>query len=197
MGKEKYVSEVLNFFKKTPVVSSKDIRLIVNKKKTKKSYLYLFIHNLIKSGKIKRITKGFYTIHDDPTFAVFCFKPAYIGLQDSLSIHKLWEQESNVVIITGKKVRNGIRDILDSNVLLRRMKTKYIFGYDLIEYDKFYIPVSDIEKTLIDFVYFKESLDKGVVKEIKKKINLGKIKKYLRFYPKRIRKLVLKLLEST
>lgn len=195
MGKEKYIKTVLNFFEKTPVVTSKDIKLILNKEGIKKSYPYLFIHKLVKSGRIKKITKGFYTIHDDPIFAVFCFKPAYIGLQDSLSFHNLWEQESNVVIITGKKVRNGIRNILGSNVVLKRIKTKYIFGYDLIEYDKFFIPVSDIEKTLIDFVYFKEHLDKDILKEIKKRAYIEKIKKYLRFYPKRIRKIVLKLLE--
>ncbi|MBI4010249.1 MAG: hypothetical protein HY361_03615, partial [Candidatus Aenigmarchaeota archaeon] len=135
MGKEKYVKEILGFFEKTPAVSSKDIKLIINKTSIKKSYLYLFVHKLVKSGKIKRITKGFYTIFDDPTVAVFCFKPAYLGLQDSLSIHNLWEQESNVVVITGKKVRNGIRNILGSNVIIKRIKPKYLFGYELIEYN--------------------------------------------------------------
>lgn len=195
MGEEKYIKDVLNFFERTPIVNYRDIKLIINKAKIKKSYSYLFIHKLIKNGRIRKMTKGFYTIHNDPIFAVFCFKPAYIGLQDSLSIHNLWEQETNVVIITGKKVRNGIRNILDSNVLLRRIKPKYLFGYDLIEYNNFYIPVSDIEKTLIDFAYFKEPLDKEVLKEIKNKIDIRKIKKYLRFYPKRIAKIVLKLLK--
>lgn len=197
MGKEKYVKEVLGFFEKTPVVSSNDIKLIINKTGIKKSYLYLFIHKLVRSGKIKKITKGFYTILDDPTVAVFCFKPAYIGLQDSLSIHNLWEQESNAVVIAGKKVRNGIRNILGSNVIIKRIKPKYLFGYELIEYNNFYIPVSDIEKTLIDFVYFKENLDNDVLDEIKKKANIEKIRKYLKFYPKRIKKTVFKLLEIT
>jgi len=194
MGKEKYIKDALDFFGKTPVASTRDIELIVNKVGIKKSYLHLFIHNLVKSGKIKRITKGFYTIHDDPTVAVFCFRPAYIGLQDSLSIHNLWEQESNAVIITGRKVRNGIRNILGSSVVLKRIKRRYIFGYELVQYDNFYIPVSDVEKTLIDFVYFKEPLDKEVLNAIKKRIRIEKIKGYLKFYPNRIKKTVLKLL---
>ena len=195
MGKEKYIKAALDFFGKTPVASTKDIRLIVNKTGIKKSYLHLFIHNLVKTGKIKRITKGFYTIHEDPMVAVFCFRPAYIGLQDSLSIHDLWEQESNTVIITGRKVRNGIRNILGSNVVLRRIKPKYVFGYELVQYGNFYVPVSDVEKTLIDFVYFKEPLDEAVLDAIKEKISIKKLGRYLKFYPKRIKKTISKLLE--
>ena len=99
------------------------------------------------------------------------------------------------MLFRSKKIRSGNRYVLDSNITVRRIKPKYLFGYELMEYDKFYIPVSDIEKTLIDFVYFKEPLDKIVLKEIGKKISIEKIKKYLKFYPKRIKKIVLKLLD--
>ena len=194
MGKEKYLSQVMEFFKKTPVVTTKDIRLITNKY-GKKSYTHLLIHNLIKSGRIKKVVKGFYTIHDDPTVTIFCFKPAYIGLQDALSLHNLWEQESNVVIITTKKVRSGIRKILDSNVLVHRINPRYLFGFELIKYGKFYVPVSDVEKTLIDFVYFKESLDKKLLKEIKRKVDKKKINKYIKHYPENTRKNVVKLIK--
>jgi predicted transcriptional regulator of viral defense system len=197
MGKEKYLSEVMEFFKKTPVVSTRDIKLIINKNITRKNYTHLLVHNLIKSGRIKKVVKGFYTIHDDPTVAVFCFKPAYIGLQDALSLHNLWEQESNAVIITAKKVRSGIRRILDSNVVVHRINPRYLFGSELIKYGEFYVPVSDVEKTLIDFVYFKEPLDKEVLKEIKRKVDKKKINNYLKRYPERIRKSVLRLLEKS
>ena len=184
----------MEFFKKTPVVTTRDIKLIINKY-GRKNYTYLFIHNLIKNGRIKKVIKGFYTIHEDPIVAVFCFKPAYIGLQDALSLHNLWEQESNIVIITAKKARSGIRRILDSNIIVHRINPKYLFGFELIKYEKFYIPVSDVEKTLIDFVYFKESLDKKVLKEIKRKVDKKKINKYLKYYPENIRKNVVKLIK--
>jgi len=193
MGKEKYLSQVMEFFQKTPIVTTRDIKLIINKH-GKKSYTHLLIHNLIRSGRIKRVVKGFYTIHDDPIVAVFCFKPAYIGLQDALSLHNLWDQESNVVIITAKKVRSGVRQILDSNVLVHMINPRYLFGFELIKYGNFYVPVSDVEKTLIDFVYFKESLSKEVLKEIKKNIDKKKINIYLKRYPENIRKNVLNLI---
>jgi len=194
MGKEKYINEVMEFFKKTPVVSTRDIRLIINKNRTRKNYTHLFVHNSIKSGRIKKVVKGFYTILEDPTVTVFCFKPAYIGLQDALSLHNLWSQESNVVVITVKKVRSGIRRILDSNIIVRRINPRYFFGFELIKYGSFYIPVSDVEKTLIDFVYFKEVLDKEVLNEIKRRVDRKKINKYLKRYPERIRKNVISLL---
>jgi len=78
---------------------------------------------------------------------------------------------------------------------VHRIKPKYLFGFELIKYGKFYVPVSDVEKTLIDFIYFKEFLDKRVLKEIKGKVDKKKINKYLKTYPEIIRKNVVKLIK--
>lgn len=193
MGKKKYVSSVTELFEKTPVVSSRDIMMIVGKPK-ESSYAHLLIHNLIKGKKIKKIIKGYYTIHDDPVVSVFCFKPSYIGLQDALSFHNLWDQESNVVIITSRKVRTGPRKILDSNVILHNIKSKYLFGFELMKYGDFFVPVSDTEKTLIDFVYFGENLDKETLNEIKERIDIEKMNNYLKHYPKITRNRILNIL---
>jgi predicted transcriptional regulator of viral defense system len=191
MAKEKYLKSILEFFKKTPVVSSRDIRMMI--RKSKSGYNHLLVHNMIKAGRIRKIVKGFYTMHDDPTVSVFCFKPSYIGLHDALSIRNLWDQETNVTIITSRKVRTGLRNILGSNVVVHNIKPEYMFGYELVECDDFFIPVSDLEKTLIDFAYFGEHLDKETLKGIKRKIDTIKLKKYLKRYPKRTRDKVLKL----
>ncbi len=194
MGRQKYIKRAMELFEKTPIVTSRDIRMVINASGLKKTYSRLFIHNLIKEGKIRQITKGFYTIHEDPEVAVFCFRPAYIGLQDSLSIHNLWSQEGNVVIITSRKVRNGLREMLGSKVVIRRIDKKYFFGNETLKYGDFYLPVSDIEKTFIDFVHFREPLDGEVVSEIKKRLSLSKLGKYLKKYPIRTRKKAANLL---
>lgn len=189
MGKIIHLNKLKEFFKSTPVFRARDVELVVKNK----SYSYLTLHNLVKRGEIKRITKGWYSLHEDPIVAVFCFKPAYIGLQEALSIHELWEQETNVVIVTTQKVRVGIRKILDSNVILHRIDQKYFFGFDYLKYENFFIPVSDIEKTLIDLIYFNEIPGKEVLKEIKKKMNREKLKKYLKNFSSKFRKRVHKL----
>jgi predicted transcriptional regulator of viral defense system len=180
MGKVKYLPEIMELFKKTPVVTTRDIKLYLKQK----GYSYLLLSNLVKQGKIKRITKGFFTIHDDPLTSVFCFRPAYVGLQEALSIHNLWEQETNVVIVTTRKVRIGIHEIFGSNVLVHRINPKYFFGFTLLKYGEFFIPVSDVEKTLLDFIYFKQPLSKGTISEIKKNLDANKLKKYLKVYPR-------------
>jgi len=159
----------------------------------KKEYSYLLISNLIKSKEIKRIIKGFYTIHDDTIVSVFCFRPSYIGMQEALSIYNLWEQETNVVIVTTKKVKKSRIEVFENNVILHRIKPKYMFGFDIIKYGNFYVPVSDIEKTLIDLIYFNEVPDKKLLKKIKKRIDKKKLKKYLQIYPEKIRKRILLL----
>ena len=187
MGKEKYLNDVKNLFKKSPVVNIQSIQRII-----RKSYAKQLIRNLAIKGKIKRLAKGCYTVHDDPSLAVFCFKPAYLGLQDGLSFHNLWEQETIPVIVTAAKVRQGIRKVLDTNILVRRIDRKYLFGFDYCHYSNdLYLPYSDIEKTLIDMVYFRQKMTKETIQEIKKRIDRKKLDSYLKRYPEKIRKKVI------
>lgn len=182
MGKIKYIKDVREFFKKSPVVSISSLKKFIEKKD--KRYIHLLINHLIKKQEIRQITKGFYTTHEDPSLIVFCFKPAYLGLQDALSIHNLWEQETVPVVITARKIRQGTRKVFGNNILLRRLDKKYFFGIEYIKQGDFYFPCSDIEKTFIDILYFKESLDEETLKEIRKRIDRKKLEKYLERYPK-------------
>jgi len=74
---------------------------------------------------------------------------------------------------------------------LKRVPGKYMFGYEYYKYPlenrEIYIPYSDIEKTFIDMIYFKQPLDKEVILEFRKKINKKKLLDYLKRYPKRFR----------
>ena len=65
----------------------------------------------------------------------------------------------------------------------------------LVDWTKIEIPVSDIEKTLIDLVYYKENISKDVILEIKKKIDLIKLNEYLEKYPITIKNKVLDLIK--
>jgi predicted transcriptional regulator of viral defense system len=191
MGRIVHIKKLREFIKSVPVFRVIDIELLVGNR----NYAHLILHKLTKKEEIKRVIKGWYSLYEDPIVSVFCFKPAYIGLQEALSLHNLWEQETNVVIITTKKVRAGIREIFGNNVILRRIKPKYFFGFDLLNYENFFIPVSDIEKTLIDFVYFNETLTKETLIEIIKHIDKQKLIEYLKKYPSKFRLKVKKLVK--
>lgn len=185
MGKIKYINNIRDFFKKSPIVSIESLKKFIIKKK--KNYVYSIINNLLKKKEIKKITKGYYTIHEDPSLIVFCFKPSYLGLQDALSFHDLWEQETVPVVLTTRNVRQGIRQVFGVNVLLRRIDARYFFGFDYVQDGDFYYPYSDIEKTFIDMLYFRQHLDKEIIENFREKINKKKLKGYLKYYPKKFR----------
>ena len=183
------MNRVEKLFEKSPVVSFDSIERIVQSK-GKSTYTKLLVLNLIRQGKIKRLTKGYYTKHDDASLAVFCFQPAYLGLQSALSMHGVWEQETIPIILTSKKTRVGIRQVLGSNVLVRRISSQYNCGYHLYQEGKLYLPYSDLEKTLIDMVVFRENMSSDVLKELKKKIDPKILKSYLHRYSPEIQRRV-------
>lgn len=187
--KGRHVKKIREFLKNTPVVNLQSISTLVGDK----NYAYVIMNHLLKRGEVKRITRGYYTIHDDPSLLVYCLKPAYLGLQDAMSLHNLWEQETSPIIITNRRVRSGIRRVMEHNVLVRRISKEYFFGYGHYRYGDLLLPVSDVEKTLIDMAYFGEA-KKRVVGGFKTRVNRKKLEGYLRKYPPDFRRKVLALL---
>lgn len=193
MGKIKYVNDIRRFFKESPVVDIESLKKFIKKKN--KDYIHLLINNLLKKGEIRKITKGFYSIYEDPSLIVFCFKPSYLSLQNAMSFHNLWEQETNPIVVTTRNLRKGIRKVFDRNVFIRRIDKKYIFGFEYYKDGDFHFPYSDIEKTFIDMIYFRQPLDKEVIDNFRKKIDKKKLKDYLKRYPERFKKMVTRRLK--
>jgi len=186
----KVIGKVREYLKRTPIASIGSISRIVGSR----SYAYLLLNYLVKKGEVFRITKGYYSIQSDPTLLVLCIKPSYLGLEDALSFHNLWEQETIPVIITPRKIRQGERKVLGHNVLIRRILPKYFFGWDLVKYGNFLVPVSDVEKTLIDLVYFRKRIDKHLARRFKKRVDRKRLAGYLGKYPEWVRRKVWEIL---
>ncbi len=193
MGKSKHLERIRNLFEKSLVVDFKSIERIVRfeRKNSKSNYAKLVVHNLLKSGEIKKIAKGYYTKHNDNSLIVLCF-PAYLGLQSALSFYGLWEQETIPIVITPKKVRVGIRKVLGGNVLVRSTKKEFMFGIDYLDDGGFCLPYSDLEKTFIDMFLFKQKISEDVLGKFREKIDEKKLMKYLKIYNKKLGKKILK-----
>lgn len=185
-----YGNRLREHYKNEYTFSKKDAKRFFYKDKISDEYLDLLLHNFVKKGELTRITTGKYTFKDDIMVSGFSFSPFYYGLQEALSLRNLHEQETNPVIITLKKIKPGIRVISGNNVVLRRISRKYYFGFDFIKYYDMEIPVSDPEKTLIDFVYYNEPLSKETKGDLLKLINKQKLNDYLTRYPEKFRKKV-------
>jgi predicted transcriptional regulator of viral defense system len=180
MAGMKRLDKIREYAKRTPAFDTKSIVRLAGDK----DYAYLLLNRLLKAGQIRRITRGYYTVHGDPSLLVYCLKPAYLGLQDAMSFHNLWEQETNTIVLTARKVRPGTRKVFGSNVIVRRLSPKHFFGYDYIRQGDLLLPVSDIEKTFIDMVYFRE-MRKDMVKAFRRRIDREKLAGYLKRYDKR------------
>lgn len=190
-----YENRLRDVYKEEYKFTKKDASKLFSKDKISNEYLDQLLHNLVKQKKIIRITNGSYTFNKDLMVSGFAYSPFYYGLQEALSLRNLWEQETNPIIITTNKIKPGIKTIQGSNILLRRIDCKYFFGFDFIKYYDMEIPVSDYEKTLIDFVYYNEPLSKEVINDLKKKIDKKKLEKYLSIYSKSTRNKLLFLIK--
>jgi len=193
----KYINSVRGHFSEQAVFSVRDLAIFLSKKRISKEYSYLLLHNLLRKGEIVRVSRGIYSFKKDPVHWGFAFSPFYYGLQESLSLRNLWEQECIPVIITAKRVRPGLRGIAGSNILVRRIQRKAFFGFEMLKHHDCFVPVSDVEKTLLDFCYFREPLPENALKNLLFKADEKKLRTYLQKYPKRFRKTIeKKMLEA-
>lgn len=181
----KYIAELRSHFSNKPVFSVRDIRTHFSKQRISSNYIHVLLNHLLKRKEVFRVSKGFYSFSNDPNVIVFAVHPSYFGLQDALSFHGLWEQETIPVIITPRKVRAGFRNVFGSRVLVRKISRKMFFGFELVKHNDYWLPVSDIEKTLVDFFYFSQPLDKKVLKKILKRMDKKKLAEYLKKVPEK------------
>lgn len=173
-----------------------DAKKFLAKKKAGKGYYKLLLHNLSKKGEITRATKGSYTFMKEGSGISSTITPSYHGLQEALTIHGIWGQATNQILITPRKVRSGERQVLGRKVLVRRINRKMFFGDRAVNYAGEWLNVSDIEKTLIDFYYFHEPLDRQMLRKLLAKINMEKLRAYLKMAPKITKGRVLKTLRE-
>lgn len=192
----KYVKAFRGRFSSLPSFTLRDVRVFFGSSLTR-GYSHLLIHNLLKRGEIFRVAKGVYTFRGEMQVVGSAFQPYYYGLQDALSLHDLWEQETNPVVITTRNVRRGLRTFLGNNYLVKRISRRMFFGFSAFRYHDSWINVSDLEKTLIDFVYFEQPLGSEVLGELAPKLDRKKLSSYLELCPAWVEKRVGALLNKT
>jgi predicted transcriptional regulator of viral defense system len=173
-----------------PVFRMSDLKTALGLKGIKPGYLRRMVNYLLHKRRIIRITKGTYTFHDDISVVGFAFTPFYYGLENALTIRKLWDQNTNPAVITWRNIRTGQRRFGDGNYSVHRISKRLFFGYELIRYYDFWLPVSDCEKTLIDLVYFGHDIDEEVLAVLRKAIDRAKLDEYLKSYGAVTRKAV-------
>ncbi len=182
----KYETAFTEFFSKQNLFTSSDARRFLSGLGASEAYIRLMLHNMVKSGKLNRIKKGIYSFSRNEAVIGFAFRPFYYGLQYALTIRKLWTQQSVPVIITTSKANPGARQVMGLRVILRRINENGFFGFEYINYGGIFVPVSDIEKTLLDFVYYDVKIDPETMAVLRGKSDEKKLRDYsLRIFGER------------
>src|SRR3989344_5336918 len=193
----KYLKQFRERFRGREKFSINDAKKFLSQKWSTGQYIKLLIHNLVKNGEIFRIAKGSYTFTRDFSKLESVFSPSYHGLQEALSIHKIWGQATNQILITPRKVRSGQRVALGRKVIIRRISRKMFFGDQMVNYAGEWFNVSDPEKTLIDFAYFNEPLESKTLKALLKKTDMEILESYLKLCSARTQKKTMKMVAQS
>jgi predicted transcriptional regulator of viral defense system len=183
-------------FTKKPAFTAREAELFLENRKSSPGYYKLVIHNLLSRREVYRITRGVYTFQEDAQMSGFGFSPFYYGLEDALSLRNVWEQETNPVVITPRKVRVGIRQFEGRNFVVRRIDRQMFFGYTYVAYGDFQIPVSTVEKAFIDFIYYRIELPRELMFAILSRSSRRTINEYLHEIPKWLSKKVQEKIEE-
>ncbi|AGO61853.1 type IV toxin-antitoxin system AbiEi family antitoxin domain-containing protein [Ferroplasma acidarmanus] len=155
-----------------------DARRFLTKLGADEFYIRLMLHYLVESGSLYSIGKDAYTFHRNEAAIGFKFRPFDYGLQYALIIRKIWTQQSVPAIVTTGKANPGAREIMDTRVILHRIDRAKFFGFEYVNYGEVFVPVSDLEKTLLDFNYYHIKLSNETRESIRKKIDKVKFLEY-------------------
>ena len=182
----KYVHEFLKHFSKVPAFSAKDAEQFLIYIGSGKKYPKRFIQNMRAGNRIFKLAKGMYTTLNNSEVIGFAFSPFYYGLTYALSYYNVWEERANPVIVTTKTVRSGMRKAMGTNISVFRIPKTMFFGYNIVKGEAVYYPISDLEKTFIDLVYFGISLREDTLNRLVARLDRKKLREYLLRSPKRL-----------
>jgi len=167
------------------------------------------VNFMISYGYLLRILRGLYYVK---TLEEFRFKKAvdiyeilsrgmeklkvnwYFGLYTSLRLNGLTHEYFDVIFILNDKIfRPKEIKVGGEKVKFIKLKSK-LFGFGVKKRN--HIKFSDVEKTLLDFIYVSryrsvpEERIISIIEDYRKNAKAKKIKKYLKFYPKTVEMVV-------
>ncbi len=182
----KHIDKVRKYFNKPEkaVFSYNELRVL----NIPRNYIKVLVHIMAKRKEIYRVRKGWYTFHRDPLVFIFTLPPntAYYGLGFAAHMYNAWDQVPNPEILTyvaPRKIRSGVYFFQDTPIIVRRISRKMFFGYTLMKYRVWWIPVSTPEKTLIDIIYFDYPFIDEILENLIEKIDRNKLEKLARKTP--------------
>ena len=157
--------------------------------------LKVSLSNLVKIGKIQKLTRGYYAKNLPSTnmelFALEYIKPSYLSFEWALGYYGLLSQQSYALTLAttkrGKTVE--LKGGSDELLVYRHLQKKHFWGFQ----KKGNILIAEPEKAFLDQAYL--SLNGATILDLDEinlnNLNQNKLKKYLKqFADKRLERLI-------
>jgi len=144
-------------------------------------------------GYIKKICQGFYVfsdleINEKDMFIIAnkIYEPSYVSLETALSFYGLIpETVYSVTSVTSRNTKD--KKTLIGTFIYKRIKSSFMFGYDLEKHNGFNYRIAEMEKAILDYLYLnakinnRESFDETRfnVTELISRLDVEKFNKYL------------------
>lgn len=181
---------------KGKIVAAGDIHKALGKKYSKFA-IKKRIYDLKEKGWLIPLRRGLYFISDissrgfvsiSPFIIASAFdKDSYISLDSALSFYGLFEQMLRTTSsVTAEKSRKYV--FQDNTYRYLKINKKLCFGYKLENLEGYYVKVAELEKVILDYLYFRNdaySVDLLLEKlqKAKDRLDFKKLFNYARKFP--------------
>jgi predicted transcriptional regulator of viral defense system len=146
----------------------------------------VYISRLVTNGLAKRKHGRVIFSSDDNVIGTQFIEPSYISLSSALYFHKIINQ---VPTTTTCITTINSRYYKDMQLKYHKINPKLFFGFKKYKVDLSYAYIADPEKAILDGIYY-GIYNKSIFEDYKSKINFKILKKYSKFYPKRIKDVI-------
>ncbi|MEA1994382.1 MAG: type IV toxin-antitoxin system AbiEi family antitoxin domain-containing protein [Euryarchaeota archaeon] len=136
-----------------------------------REYLQLKLHRLVKRGRLMRVERGKYTVHENPmVYGTYIETPSFFSFWTALRYYNLTTQMPQMLHVISAKNRKDLSQI-------RFHSSNKIFGYERKRYQDFHIFVANRERLLLDCVS-KSTVPVGELWELIESVDSEKMIEY-------------------
>ncbi len=150
------------------------------------------LSRFVKKRLIYRVKRELYCFNlkevDELELANFLYSPSYISCESALNYYGIIpdvpQAVTSVTTITSKKIKTifGIYHYFKIN-------PKFFFGFDIVKTKNGYLKIAKKEKALLDFFYLRKINKIDDLRLDLKAIDFSLLKKYLKSYPRWLKKI--------
>lgn len=140
----------------------------------------VYVNRMIKKKLLFKIEKNKVAVCDD-IFIVSSqiLFPSYLSLTSALYMHNSFSQIINKIYILTTKKRKMAK-IFGTEIIFVNINPKLLFGYRKVKKGESFINLADLEKAIIDCLYFPRYCRIGYLMHGLKKVNIKKFESYIR-----------------